>query len=594
MNSDTQQTLSGLAASRGLVAGPVFLYRGDWAMQVPEFVVEPGHEQEELLRFRRTVLNVKRDLEGLIAVLKERTGRSDVKVFECHLMIIEDSMLQKETTRYILEEHLNAEAAVRRTANNARSMFERMNDPYFRERVRDLDDVERRLLRSLSGFEAHPKIDLTYPSIVIADDLTPSETVQLPREYVLGFATNKGSATSHVALLARTLSIPAVCALGDITSRVSPGETVLLDGVNGTVTVHPDKEELASFENLIERTGKFINGKDCEAPAGQLKSGGRIILCANAQPGVSLDSLKQYGAHSIGLYRTEYLWLSRELEPTEEEQFATYKEAVMECSKMSPESYVTIRLLDIGGDKIVRGISSEEANPFLGNRSIRYLLSHRDALRRQLRAIFRASAFGNVRIMCPMVSCVEEVRETLQTVEAVKLELSGKNIPFDKSVKFGVMIEIPAAALIADDLARQVDFFSLGTNDLVQYTMAADRGNSSVSYLYQPLHPAVLKLVSMTVAAAKRAKIDVEVCGESASDPVVGPYWAALGVDALSMSATYIPQMSRILGELTRADLDEYAKVPSTLPCGTTGDEVFAACRKWLLDKLPNAEVLLI
>lgn len=563
-------------------------------MQIPEFVVESGHEQDELLRFRRTIQDVKRDLEGLIAVLKERTGRSDVKVFECHLMIIEDAMLRKEVERLILDEHLNAEAAVRRTANNARGMFERMNDPYFRERVRDLDDVERRLLRSLLGFEAHQKLDLAYPSIVIADDLTPSETVQLPREYVLGFATNKGSATSHVALLARTLSIPAVCALGDITSRVSPGQMILLDGMNGTVTIHPSKEELSLFNNLIERKANFVNTKNQTPPTGQLKAGGRIMLCANAQPGVSLSGLKQYGAHGIGLYRTEYLWLGRELEPTEEEQFAAYKEAAIECAKISPDAFVTIRLLDIGGDKIVRGILTEEANPFLGNRSIRYLLSHRDALRRQLRAIFRASAFGNIRIMCPMISCIEEVRETLQAMEAVKLELSEKNITFDKSVKFGVMIEIPAAALIADDLARQVDFFSLGTNDLVQYTMAADRGNSAVSYLYQPLHPAVLKLVSMTVAAAKRAKIDVEVCGESASDPVVGSYWVALGVDSLSMSPTYIPQMARIFGELTREDLDEYAKIPSTLPCGTTGEEVFAACRQWLLSKLSNAEDLLI
>ena len=253
-----------------------------------------------------------------------------------------------------------------------------------------------------------------------------------------------------------------------------------------------------------------------------------------------------------------------------------------------PGSATTIRTLDIGGDKLVRGISAKEANPFLGNRSIRYLLSNRGVMRTQMRAILRASAYGKARIMYPMVSCVEELQESAQVLEEVKRELASEGKDFDASIPVGAMIEVPSAALIADEMARYVDFFSIGTNDLIQYTMAADRGNEAVAHLYQPLHPAISKLVKMTVAAAKKAGIPISVCGESAADPVVGAYWVALGVDTLSMSAAYIPAMAKMFACLTRADLDEYAKIPDSLPPGSTGQDVFNACHDWLVAKAPD------
>lgn len=584
------QTVSGLATARGYVSGPVFIYRGDGEIPIPEYVVERGRELDELMRLKRAMAETRRDLEGLIAVLKERTGRADVRVFECHLMILEDAVLTQETEGHVTRDHLNAEAAVRKTMNGARAQFERMNDPYFRERVRDIDDVERRLLKQLTGYDRNPHLDLKSPAIVVADDLTPSETVQLPREFVLGFATNGGSTTSHVALLARALGIPSVSGLGNITSLVSPGETILLDGTNGAVTINPDNATREEFDGLVQRQRAFTASAMSGAPAGTLKDGGEVRIYANVHPGVPVASVKELGARGVGLYRSEYLWLNGETEPTEEEQFQAYTKAVEFTAKIGAGATITIRMLDIGGDKTVRGISTKESNPFLGNRSIRYLLSHRSVMRTQLRAILRASAFGKVYLMYPMVSCVEELREAAIELEQVKRELDAAGIAYDHDIPVGAMIEVPSAALNADEIARYVKFFSIGTNDLVQYTMAADRGNESVAYLYQPLNPAIMKLVKMTVAAAKKHGIPVAVCGESASDTIVGVYWAALGVNMLSMSATYIPAMARIFSRLTRADLDEYAKVPDALPPGATAADVFNACRDWMLTRIPDLE----
>ncbi len=591
MSSDGHMlTVSGLATARGLASGPVFVYRGDGEIPIPQYVVSDGQEQDELMRLKRAVVETKRDLEGLISVLKERTGRADVRVFECHLMILEDEVLLEETTSHVEKDHLNAEAAVRRTMNGARAQFERMNDPYFRERVRDIDDVERRLLKQLTGYGRNTHLELKSPSIVVADDLTPSETVQLPREFVLGFATNGGSSTSHVALLARALGIPAVTGLVDITSRVTPGKTVLLDGTNGTVTIDPDPEAEAQFTEQVRRQREFtVKAMSCER-AGALKDGGEVRILANIHPGVPSDGLRNIGARGVGLYRSEYLWLDSEREPTEDEQFVAYREAVEATSRLADDARIVIRMLDIGGDKLMRGISNTEANPFLGNRSIRYLLTHRDVLRTQYRAILRASAFGRAAIMYPMVSCIEEIAEASVELESVKRDLESEGVAFDRSIPVGAMIEVPSAALLADVIADRVDFFSIGTNDLVQYTMAADRGNDSVAHLYQPLNPAIIALVKMTVAAAKRRGISVAVCGESASDPVLGVFWAALGVDSLSMSATYIPAMVKVLSHLTRADLDEYAKVPDSMPRDSRADEIFARCRAWLVAKVPEVE----
>lgn len=587
-------TLSGIATSRGLVSGPVFLYRGDGEVPIPEYVVEAGREAEELRRFERAVVDTKRDLESLISVLRERTGREDVRIFESHLMFLEDPTLEEAVKKSVTVDHINVEAAVKSFVTKMRAQFSRMNDAYFRERVRDFDDVERRLLSALTGFAQDVHFELKVPSIIVADDLTPSETVRLPRENVLGFATNGGSATSHVALLARAMAIPAVTGLVNVTSQVKPGTTVILDGSNGTITINPDKATVELMESVLSHRSAAAKSEPSGVPAGTLREGGDILLFANIHPGVAVSGLKEIGARGVGLYRSEYLWLNREREPTEEEQFEAYREAVVEASKLSPQASITIRALDIGGDKTVKGISAKENNPFLGNRSIRYLLSNVEVFKTQLRAVLRASAYGRTYLMYPMVSCVEELNEAAVVLADVKRKLDEEGIPYDRKMPVGAMIEIPAAAINADAMAKRVDFFSIGTNDLIQYTMAADRSNEAVAHLYQPTNPAILYLMRRTIAAAHRHGIKVGVCGESASDPIVGVLWAALGIDMLSMSGTYIPVMAKLFRRLSRAELDEYAALVNGMDASSTAQDIFESCREWMERKIPDIDDLMI
>ena len=587
-------TLSGIATSRGLVSGPVFLYRGDGEVPIPEYVVEAGREAEELRRFERAVVDTKRDLESLISVLRERTGREDVRIFESHLMFLEDPTLEEAVKKSVTVDHINVEAAVKSFVTKMRAQFSRMNDAYFRERVRDFDDVERRLLSALTGFAQDVHFELKVPSIIVADDLTPSETVRLPRENVLGFAMNGGSATSHVALLARAMAIPAVTGLVNVTSQVKPGTTVILDGSNGTITINPDKATVELMESVLSHRSAAAKSEPSGVPAGTLREGGDILLFANIHPGVAVSGLKEIGARGVGLYRSEYLWLNREREPTEEEQFEAYREAVVEASKLSPQASITIRALDIGGDKTVKGISAKENNPFLGNRSIRYLLSNVEVFKTQLRAVLRASAYGRTYLMYPMVSCVEELNEAAVVLADVKRKLDEEGIPYDRKMPVGAMIEIPAAAINADAMAKRVDFFSIGTNDLIQYTMAADRSNEAVAHLYQPTNPAILYLMRRTIAAAHRHGIKVGVCGESASDPIVGVLWAALGIDMLSMSGTYIPVMAKLFRRLSRAELDEYAALVNGMDASSTAQDIFESCREWMERKIPDIDDLMI
>ena len=587
-------TLSGIATSRGLVAGPVFLYRGDGEIPVPEYVVEPGHEIEEMRRFERAVADTRRDLESLISVLRERTGHKDVRIFESHLMFLEDPSLEDAVRHAVNVDHINVEAAVKAFVSRMRAQFSRMNDAYFRERVRDFDDVERRLLGSLTGFAQDVHLELKVPSIIVADDLTPSETVRLPRENVLGFATNGGSATSHVALLARAMAIPAVTGLVNVTSLVKPGMRVILDGSNGTITIHPDKATEDLLADVLSHRAAAAAEEPSGVPAGTLREGGDVLLFANIHPGVAVSGLKGIGARGVGLYRSEYLWLNREREPTEEEQFQAYRDAVIEASKLSPEASITIRALDIGGDKTVKGISAKENNPFLGNRSIRYLLSNVEVFKTQLRAVLRASAFGRTYLLYPMVSCIEELNEAAVIVAEVKRQLDEAGVAYDRHMPIGAMIEIPSAAINADAIAKRVDFFSIGTNDLIQYTMAADRSNEAVAHLYQPTNPAILYLMRRTIAAAHRHGIKVGVCGESAADPIMGVLWAALGIDMLSMSGTYIPVMAKLLRRLSRSELDEYAALVNAMDESCTAQEVFEACREWMERKIPDIDDLMI
>ena len=583
-------TIAGLATSRGFAAGTVFLYSSANAVSIPEFEIEEGQVEAELSRYRVARAETRRQLEALSVELRERLPNGP-DIFENHLLLFNDASVIADHERLIREEHLNAEAAIRRTTDVFRAMFGRMKDPYLRERVRDLDDIERRLLRVLVGREDNAFSLITSPVIVVADDLTPSETISLPRGLILGFATERGSTTSHVALLARALGIPAVVGLAGITSRVHAGDHVLLDGTNGAVTVNPDAATYADFERLVSREHELreLLAED-KAHAGAMKDGTPVALRANVQPGVPLGCLSSFGAQGIGLYRSEYLWLGADRNPTEEEQYAAYAEAVTAVAAMGGDARAVFRVLDLGGDKMMRSFATNETNPFLGCRSIRWLLSHRDVFRTQLRAILRASALGPSAIMYPMVATREELREANLEVANMMQELRTAGIAFDEHILRGCMVEIPSAALNAPVFAKEVDFFSIGTNDLVQYTMAADRGNEQVSYLYQPANPAVVKLVDMTIRAARAAGIPVAVCGESASDPVFGVLWVALGATSLSMSAGFIPVIKKTLRALTSAEVAELAAQVRARLDDLSAAEVYALCRDFLISKVPQLE----
>ncbi|MBO4447894.1 MAG: phosphoenolpyruvate--protein phosphotransferase [Kiritimatiellae bacterium] len=575
------EILKGLPVSPGCAAGGVYIFprrppdSGEGGHEIPPELVE--HELKRLENAREECM---RDLDALATSLGERLNLRDTRLFECHRMMLDDPLLIGEIRSLVSNGGLNAEGAVHRAAEALRSKFEKMSDQYFRERVLDLDDVERRLLDRLSGTGSDVPVEMPGPAIVVADDLTPSETMRLPHAKVLGIVTDRGSLTSHVALLARALGIPCIAGLGDISSRVSAGERILIDGAEGSVILNPDESAEKAFSSKAEQEREAAAVP--QASAGSLRNGGSVGLYVNLHPGMPFDGARKSGARGIGLYRSEYLWIERGEEPGEEEQYKAYHEAAQLARELSPDAPVVIRVLDIGGDKAVAGVGAHEENPFLGNRSIRYLLSRPDVFRRQVRAILRASEGGHVRLMYPMISCVEEVDAANALVDEVKGELVSSGADYAASVRVGAMIEVPAAALVADAIARKVDFLSIGTNDLVQYTLAADRANETVARLYQPTHPAVLKLVRMTIAAAKRRGIPVEVCGESAADPVTGVLWAAFGADALSMSPSYIPAMSKVLAALSREDLAGYASFAEALPDSSAAAETLEALKKRL------------
>ena len=586
------ETVAGLAISRGFVAGPAFLYRADNLPNVPEQNVAPEAVDGELARFQAARAAARDQLIALIDRLQANgSSGGEADVFANHLELFDDVLLVAAVERNIREGHVNAEAAVRRAMGEFRDVFAKMKDAYLRERARDLDDIERRILRVLTATEETTLSQIDRPVIIVADDLTPSETVTLPRDFVLGFATDRGSTTSHVALLARALGIPAVVGLGDISTRVRTGETILLDGTNGAVTLDPDKATRVEFERMIRRSRKLYSRlADSHPHSGVLKDGTPVTLRANIQPGVPLCGLATFGAEGIGLYRSEYLWLGEDGNPSEEKQTKVYAEAACAVAGLGAGARVIFRALDLGGDKLMSGSLVHEANPFLGCRSIRWLLAHRDVFRTQLRAFLRASAKGPSAVMYPMIATRDELRDANGELERAKAELAAAGVPFDASIPRGCMIEVPSAALAADQLAPEVDFFSIGTNDLVQYTLAADRGNEQVAYLYQPAHPAVVRLVDMTVSAAKARGIPVAVCGESAADPILAALWVGLGVSSLSMGASGIPVVKKVLRGLSSGDVTALAEKVREMYADSSAADVYAFCRTFILNKVPDFE----
>ena len=547
----TQDTyLVGIGVSPGISIGEVCLLASRPAIDAAE--ISPELVNTELKRFRSALNQAREQLNNIKrAVSKQEHLREHLYILETHLLILDDDMLVKGTEQAI-RKLLNAEAALSRTLDKLRALFDNIEDEYLRERRSDVDAVGDRLLRILAGASERSLGQVGRRSLVVAHDLSPTETMQMDRSNILGFLTDKGGRTSHTAILARSLDIPAIVGLENITALVADRMPIIIDGSNGVVVLNPSPATLQEYRNrkqsfeYLERELESLR----ELPA-RTTDDSIIALRGNLELPGEFALARKHAAEGVGLFRTEFLYLGRSTPPSEEEQFQTYCQVL----QIMPEHPVTIRTLDIGGDKFVPELNlADECNPAMGLRAVRFSLREVTLFRIQLRAILRASHYGKVRIMFPMISGVAEIRACKRMLRDAAAELDLEGLKYDPDLEVGIMIETPSAVLIAPLLAREVDFFSIGTNDLIQYCLAVDRGNEYVAYLYDPLHPAILRALKATCDAANNAGIHVCICGEMAGEPLYALVLAGLGFHELSMNPSCVPRVKRVLRQIARRD----------------------------------------
>ncbi|GMR04939.1 MAG: phosphoenolpyruvate--protein phosphotransferase [Thermodesulfobacteriota bacterium] len=545
--------MRGIGVSSGIVTGTAHvLKRGvdftahychlgeeETLSEIERFKTALAESQDQLRRVKEKMVSDGMDVEH-------------VRIIEAHLLILKDRMLIDDTVGLIKKEKVNAEWALKKVLEKLLKYFENVDDEYLRERSYDFEHIVNRILFNLSGKYHESITDIKEPSIVIAHDLAPSDTVQMDKKTVLGFLTDLGGKTSHTAIIARALEIPAVVGLENITSRVEDGDVVIIDGTTGTVIINPSEKVVDVYRKRRKRYENYgrtlFHYKDlpCETTDGY-----RMSLMGNMEMMEEVDALMVHGAEGIGLYRTEFLYLRNKHMPTEEEHFEAYTKV---AARLAPNP-VIIRTLDVGADKGLPGLEhSEEINPALGLRAIRFCLKNRDIFKAQLRGLLRASVAGNIKVMFPMISGIEELRRAKAVLEEAKDELRTEKKAFDPDIKVGVMIEIPSAAIIADLIVKEVDFMSIGTNDLLQYSLAIDRVNEHVAYLYQPFHPAVLRIIKTVADAATKGGISVGVCGEMAGEPEYAFILLGFGIDKLSMNAFSILKVKRLLRSVSYAD----------------------------------------
>jgi phosphotransferase system enzyme I (PtsI) len=533
-----------------------------------ELAQEVERLEKALVLTRHQILEIQRKVgEGM--------GAQEGSIFEAHLLVLEDRTLLDEVVRVIREEKVNAEHAFHTVAERYAATLAAIEDEYLRERATDMRDVTTRVLNNLLGLEEEADLrHLKEPCIIVCHDLTPSNTAQLDKRKVLGFATDVGSKTSHTAIMARSLRIPAVVGLKDVSGQVESGHYALLDGLNGVLIVNPSDQALFEYGQLILRQATLQQRlRDLLTEPAVTLDGCRVLLNANIEQAADAEQVKANGADGVGLFRTEYLFLNREHLPGEEQQYQAYREAAVALKPLP----VVIRTLDLGGDKFLAHMQMPtELNPFLGWRAIRISLQERDIFRAQLRAILRASAEGNLKVMYPMISGLDELNQANALLEEYKAELRQEKIPFDEHLEVGAMIETPSAAIVADSLAKRVKFFSIGTNDLIQYSLAVDRMNEKIAHLYEPTHPAIVRLIKSTVDAAHKHDVRVTVCGEMAGDPVLAPLLLGLGVDELSAAPSLVPSLKYLIRRLKLSEARELAAF--ALECESAA-EILARCQ---------------
>jgi phosphotransferase system enzyme I (PtsI) len=549
--SDHEQRFQGVGVSPGIARGTVFVHRPE-DEEPPHRRIAEEEIANEIQRFETALLKTRQQILELQERISESIGSHDASIFDAHLLVVEDRTLIDEVLRTLQRERHNVEFVFTSVANRYAKTLSEIDDPYLRERALDIHDVTRRVIRNLMGKVARDLGAIDTPHILVAHNLAPSDTAQLNRRLVLGFATEIGSKTAHTAIMARSMNIPAVVSLPDLTNKLAAGDHILLDGYNGLIILNPTDQTLWEYGELEVKKGEVeqelskLRETECRTLDGR-----HVILSANIELPEDVDLVLQSGAEGIGLYRTEFFYLNRPELPTEDDQYAAYRQV---AERVLPNSII-IRTLDLGGDKFMSALNlPEELNPFLGWRAIRFCLERIDIFKTQLRAILRSSAVGNVRMMYPMVSGVEELRKANAILEECRAELRAEGIPFDEKMEVGAMIEIPSAALTADLLAREVQFFSIGTNDLIQYTIAVDRLNEHIAHLNEPTHPAIIRLLRMIVDAGHAHNLWVGVCGEMAGDVLLTPLLLGLGVDELSAGAALVPRVKRAVQTLDIAD----------------------------------------
>jgi phosphotransferase system enzyme I (PtsI) len=566
------QKLTGIAASSGVAIAKAFVH------EEPNMTIELKEIQDpasEVARFHAALAKSKDEL----SVIKDKTekdlGADKAEIFAAHLLVLSDPELVEAVKGKITDEKQNAEYALNDVSTMFISMFENMDNEYMKERAADIRDVSKRVLGHLLGIQTQSLATISEETIIIAEDLTPSDTAQLNPVFIKGFATDIGGRTSHSAIMSRSLEIPAVVGAKEVTKQIQTGITVIVDGLEGLVIIDPTEDEIATYTKKRDdfakqkaEWAKLVNEQTTT------KDGQHVELAANIGTPKDLEGVINNGAEGIGLYRTEFLYMGRTELPSEEEQFEAYKE-VVERMEGKP---VVIRTLDIGGDKELPYLDlPKEMNPFLGFRAIRLCLEEKEIFRTQLRALLRASAFGNLKVMFPMIATLDEFRQAKTMLEEEKDKLVADGAAVSDSIEIGMMVEIPSTAVAADLFAKEVDFFSIGTNDLIQYTMAADRMNERVSYLYQPYHPAILRLVKMVVDAAHKHGKWAGMCGEMAGDEVAIPLLLGLGLDEFSMSATSILPARNQLLALSKEELASFSAEMLSLD---TAEEVEQRVRK--------------
>ena len=553
--------MQGIGTSPGIGMGQVFLY------VKPEIKVEKKQNQaieEEIQRLNEALEIAKEEIDNLYRITIDTIGEEEAEIFSAHKMMLEDPEFISGIKEKISTEKINVEWAVKETANMFISLFENIEDEYLRARAADLQDVSNRLLRVLLNIQSVDLASIDEDSIIVAEDLTPSDTAGMNKDRVVGFITELGGRTSHTSIIARTLEIPSIAGVKDATKLVKHGDFMIIDGLTGEIFINPEEEIIKDYKNKLESQKEFK--RELERLIGEKstsKDGYTVELAGNIGTPADIDSVLENDGEGVGLFRTEFLYMDKDRLPTEEEQFNAYKEVT---EKLGDRPLV-IRTLDVGGDKEIPYLNlPKELNPFLGYRAIRLCLDRLDIFKTQLRAIYRASNYGNIKIMFPMISDIGELREAKAVAAEVREELRKENIPFNENVELGIMVEVPSVAIHSEAFAKEVDFFSLGTNDLIQYTVAVDRGNQTIAHLYNQYHPAVLRLIKMTIDNGHKAGIWVGMCGEVAGDEKLIPVLLGMGLDEFSMSASSILKARYLIKNTSKKEVETMLEDILNLP----------------------------